>query len=142
MAPGADTEPLFDGVRAVLDALSADESTLLGVATGKSRAGLDRILAGHDLTGRFVTTMTADDAPSKPAPEMVLRAIEATGVSAVRTVMIGDSAFDMQMAHAAGARALGVAWGYQPVATLTEAGAESVAHRVDELPACITELVG
>ncbi|GAB5375217.1 MAG: HAD family hydrolase [Acuticoccus sp.] len=142
MAPGADTEPLFEGVRAVLDALSADEGTLLGVATGKSRAGLDRILAGHDLKDRFVTTMTADDAPSKPAPEMVLRAIEATGVSPVRTVMIGDSAFDMQMAHAAGVRALGVAWGYQPVTTLTEAGAESVAHRVDELPACITELVG
>jgi len=141
MAPGADTEPLFPGILDVLDALSGD-TTLLGVATGKSRAGLERILAGHGLAGRFVTTMTADDAPSKPAPEMVLRALAATGAEAARTVVVGDSAFDMQMARAAGARALGVSWGYQPVEVLEEAGADRIAARSGEIPALVAELVG
>lgn len=141
MAPGADTEPLYDGIREALDALAGDH-TLFGVATGKSRAGLKRILIGHDLEGRFATTMTADDAPSKPAPDMVLRSLEATGVSPERTVLIGDSAFDMQMARAAGVRALGVAWGYQPVTTLSAAGADAIADTVPELPALVTELIG
>lgn len=141
MAPGAATEPLFPGI---IDALAAieTEATLLGVATGKSRVGLERILEGHGLSGRFATTMTADDAASKPSPEMVLRALEATGAEASRTVLVGDSAFDMQMAKAAGAMALGVAWGYQPVATLQAAGADAIAHTAGDLPALVTELVG
>lgn len=141
MAPGAATEPLFPGIIEALDAI-ATEATLLGVATGKSRMGLERILKGHDLAGRFVTTMTADDAASKPSPEMVLRALAETGAEAQRTVLVGDSAFDMQMAKAAGAMALGVAWGYQPVATLREAGADAVADTSGDLPALVTELVG
>lgn len=141
MAPGAATEPLFPGIIEVLDALATD-ATLLGVATGKSRAGLDRILAGHGLTDRFATTMTADDAPSKPAPEMVLRALAATGADATRTVVIGDSGFDMQMARSAGARALGVAWGYQAVERLAEAGADKIAATTGDLPALVAELVG
>lgn len=141
MTPGAATEPLFPGILEALDAV-ASEATFLGIATGKSRAGLERILAGHGLTDRFVTTMTADDAPSKPAPDMVLHAMAATGVDASRTVLVGDSGFDMQMAKAAGASALAVAWGYQPVDRLETAGADRVANTTTDIPALVDELVG
>lgn len=133
-------EPLYPGVIDMLDSVSG-AATLLGVATGKSRNGLDRILRQHGLDGRFVTTKTADDAISKPSPDMVLQAMRETGVDAARTVVIGDSTFDMQMARAAGAFAIGVSWGYQPPARLEAAGAHAIAAAMADLPALIAGLV-
>ena len=133
-------EPLYPGVNAMLDAVSG-EATLLGVATGKSRNGLNRIIRQHGMDGRFVTTKTADDAASKPSPDMVLQALGETGCEAARTVVVGDSAFDMQMARAAGAFAVGVSWGYQPPERLADAGAHAIAAGMADLPGVIAELV-
>ena len=104
-------EPLFDGIRAVIDAL-ADAGMLLGVATGKSRRGLIATLDRHGLGSRFVTLQTVDDNPGKPAPSMLLRAMADAGVERGETVMVGDTIYDIEMARNAGTAAIGVAWGY------------------------------
>ena len=99
---------------------------VLGVATGKSRRGLDHILAAHALQGAFATCQVADDHPSKPHPSMVLAALAETGVDPSMAVMIGDTSFDMEMGRSAGVATLGVSWGYHPVADLLGAGATRV----------------
>lgn len=126
-------EPLYEGMLEVLDVLQAD-GWVLGVATGKSDRGLAHILAHHGIAARFVTLQTADRHPSKPHPSMIETAMAESGASPATTVMIGDTSYDMQMARAAGARALGVAWGYHPVDELTAAGAHAIADAVAALP--------
>lgn len=111
-AGSASSSPLYPGARAVLDHLQAQPDTVLGVATGKSRRGLDALITGHGLEGMFLTQQTADGHPSKPHPSMILQAMRETGIGPDQTVMIGDTEFDMDMAHAAGVHALGVSWGY------------------------------
>lgn len=128
---GLDDEPLFDGIAEVLETL-ATRGWVLGVATGKSDRGLAHVLEHHGIAHRFATLQTADRHPSKPDPAMLLAAMAAVGAS--ETVMIGDTAFDMALAHAAGARAIGVAWGYHDVSDLIDAGAQIVATEVLELP--------
>jgi phosphoglycolate phosphatase len=131
-------EPLYDGIVEVLDSLAAD-GWVLGVATGKSDRGLAHILAHHGIAARFVTLQTADRHPSKPHPSMIETAMAESGSTAETTVMIGDTSYDMQMARAAGARALGVAWGYHPVSELTAAGAHAIAQTVAALPRLLQE---
>ena len=126
-------EPLYEGMVDVLDALQA-EGWVLGVATGKSDRGLAHILAHHNIAARFVTLQTADRHPSKPHPSMIETAMAESGSAPETTVMIGDTSYDMLMARAAGARALGVAWGYHPVDELTAAGAHAIADAVAALP--------
>ena len=126
-------EPLFDGIADVLRTL-ADDGWLLGVATGKSDRGLAHILAHHGLAHHFVTLQTADRHPSKPDPAMLLAAMDETGATPQNSAMIGDTSFDMAMGKAAGARAVGVAWGYHDLHDLVNAGADVVADRVAALP--------
>lgn len=128
-------EPLYPGIAEAIETLAAREDVLIGMATGKSQRGARAVLAHHGLTHRFVTIQTADDAPSKPHPEMVLRALAETGVAAQDTVLIGDTSFDMVMARAAQVRAVGVAWGYHSPELLVESGAERLVAGADELPA-------
>lgn len=125
-------EPLFDGIADVLAAL-AEDGWVLGVATGKSDRGLAHILAAHGIADRFVTLQTADRHPSKPDPAMLFAAIAEAGATPETTAMIGDTSFDMAMARAAGARAVGVAWGYHNVHELSDAGADVVAATVPDL---------
>jgi phosphoglycolate phosphatase len=120
-------EPLYAGVRELLDALR-DDGWLLGVATGKSDRGLEHCLATHGLSRHFVTLQTADRHPSKPHPAMLDAALFEAGALPQHAVMIGDTAYDMVMAVNAHVRALGVDWGYHTPAELTEAGAETVAR--------------
>ena len=119
-------EPLFDGIAELLDALEAD-GWLLGVATGKSDRGLALCLSCHDLADRFVTLQTADRHPSKPDPSMALAAMAEARAAPEKTLMIGDTSYDMAMGRAAGVTAVGVAWGYHPAAELWQAGAHHVA---------------
>ena len=128
-------EPLFPGVEETLRALGRRDDVVLGLATGKSRRGVDHTLERHGWAGLFATVQTADDAPSKPHPGMLERAMGETGVPAGRALMVGDSSWDMAMARAAGCLAVGVSWGFQPVERLVEAGAERVIARMDEVPA-------
>ncbi|QEW22111.1 Phosphoglycolate phosphatase [Marinibacterium anthonyi] len=115
LSQGEASMPLYPGALEALQALAEIPEVLLGVATGKSRRGLDAMIEAHGLEKYFVTRQVADDHPSKPHPSMILTAMSETGVDAVDTVMIGDTEFDMAMAAAAGVAGLGVSWGYHPV---------------------------
>lgn len=125
-------EPLFDGTREVIAALDA-AGWLMGVATGKSDRGLKLCLDHHGLTGHFVTLQTADRHPSKPHPAMLHAAIAEAGATPASTLMIGDTAYDMEMAVAAGAVPVGVAWGYHEADELRAAGATVVLDHFDDL---------
>tara|TARA_R110002095_G_C4203614_1_gene235279 strand:- start:401 stop:1087 length:687 start_codon:yes stop_codon:yes gene_type:complete len=117
----AQSSPLYPGALAALRALQGRDEVLLGIATGKSRRGLDKLIEGHGLEGLFLTQQCADFHPSKPHPSMILAALSEMGVTPDQAVMVGDTSFDMQMAQAAGIGALGVSWGYHDTARLTDA---------------------
>ena len=119
-------EPLFEGIAAAIEAFGRRQDVLLGIATGKSRKGVDRLFAREGWAHRFVTVQTSDDHPSKPHPAMLAAAMAETGVGPERTVMIGDTTFDVEMAIAAGTGALGVGWGYHSSDDLRRAGAHSI----------------
>ncbi|UOM33672.1 HAD-IA family hydrolase [Acuticoccus sp. I52.16.1] len=133
-------EPTFPGTHEAIAAIHR-EDTLLGVVTGKSRRGLERVLAEHGLAERFAVTVTADDAASKPAPDMVLNALAATGAAAASTVVVGDTVFDIEMGLSAGAAAIGVDWGYHATADLEAAGAHAIARSMEELPHLVDEVL-
>lgn len=128
-------EPLFPGVQRMLDQLAAKPGLKLGIATGKSRRGLEYIVERHGWNGLFETTQSADDAPSKPHPGMILNAIAETGAAPHRTAMVGDSSFDIEMAVAAGVRPVAVAWGFQPPASLLALGATHLLQSCDDIHA-------
>ena len=134
-AGSAHSSPLYDGARETLEILQAKPETLLGVASGKSRRGLDRLIEGHGLQGLFVTQQVADFHPSKPHPSMIKTAISEAGVEPEQTVMIGDTSFDMEMAAAAGVRGIGVSWGYHPRDRLDQASV--VIDNFAELPSAL-----
>jgi phosphoglycolate phosphatase len=115
---------------------------LLGIATGKSRAGLLEVLDHHGLTPLFVSLQTADRHPSKPNPSMLEEAMRETGSAPAQTLMVGDTSFDMAMARAAGARAIGVGWGYHPPELLEAAGAELILDDFDQLLGCVRATAG
>lgn len=131
-AQGRLAEPLFDGVRTVLDHLIATD-WVLGVATGKSMRGLMATLEHHDLNGHFQTLQTADKARGKPDPEMLELALAEMGAKASETVMIGDTTYDIEMAKAAGIIAIGVSWGYHAPEDLKTAGASFIVDTAGEL---------
>ena len=129
---GADvSSPLYAGAREALLSLKGKDEVLLGVATGKSRRGLEKLIEAHGLDGMFLTRQVADDHPSKPNPSMIFQAMADLGVEARDTVMIGDTSFDMDMARAAGVGFIGVAWGYHEVARL--AGADVIIENFAQL---------
>jgi len=134
-------EPLYPGALATLDRLAAD-GVVLAVATGKGRRGLDLFLEQHGLTQRFTARQTADDAASKPSPEMLLNIMAATGIDRTRSLMVGDTSFDMGMARTARVTAIGVAWGYHDPKDLMAAGARQVLAHFDDLPPLAAELFG
>lgn len=101
---------LFAGVREVLDTLRA-QGFLLGVATGKARRGLARVLAQTGLTDYFDATRCADETVSKPHPRMLLELMAETGMTAAQTLMVGDTEYDMEMATNAGAGKVAVCTG-------------------------------
>ncbi len=116
-------EPLYSGAADAVATLRRDPSVAIGIATGKARRGIDRLLQAQGWEHAFATVQTADSHPSKPHPSMILAALHETGCDKKDAVMIGDTTYDMAMAEAAGVRAIGVAWGYHPEQALREAGA-------------------
>jgi phosphoglycolate phosphatase len=128
----AASSPLYPHARKTLQSLHAVPEVLLGVATGKSRRGLDKLMDAHDLHRFFVTQQVSDHHPSKPHPAMLEAALSETGVDPENAVMIGDTVFDMEMAQAAGVPFIGVTWGYHPAARLT--GAVHVLEDFRHLP--------
>lgn len=138
---GGIEEPLFPGVLALLDQMEA-AGWQLAVATGKSLRGLRHCLESHGIHARFVSLQTADTHPSKPHPSMVLTALAESGCAANRSVVIGDTAWDMGMARAAGARAIGALWGYHDADELIAGGAEALADAPLAVAAIAGRLVG
>jgi phosphoglycolate phosphatase len=129
-------EPLYDGMAELLGALHRSDWKL-GVATGKSDRGLERCLDYHGLSEMFVSLQTADRHPSKPHPSMVHQAMADAGSVPERTVMIGDTTYDIHMGRAAGCRTIGVSWGYHAAQELKDAGADDIAETMDDLAALL-----
>ncbi len=101
---------LFDGAESLVRDLAA-VGHLLAVATGKSRAGLNRSLAASGLGGNFHAARCADECHSKPHPQMLEQLMDELGVPSSLTLMIGDTTHDLEMARNAGTTALGVSYG-------------------------------
>ncbi|RUP13574.1 MAG: HAD family hydrolase [Methylobacterium sp.] len=135
----AHEEPLFPGMADLLTRLHDRGDVLIGLATGKSRRGVDRLIAHYGWAEWFATTQSADDAPSKPDPTMLRQAISEAGCAPEATVMVGDTTFDIAMGVAAGATAIGVAWGYHPPDALYGAGAVTVVPTAAALEVLLLE---
>jgi len=101
---------LFDGAGEMVRALY-EAGYLLGVATGKGRRGLDENLDQSGLRTLFHATRCADEAPSKPHPGMLEQLMEVLGTTPERTLMIGDTVYDLDMARNAGADSVAVSYG-------------------------------
>ena len=140
-AGGQWENPLYPDAKEVIQALNAS-GWLLGVATGKSKRGLDAVFDTHEIGHHFVTVQTSDIGPGKPAPDMLYRALRETGVEARNTVMIGDTTFDMEMAVNAGVSAIGVSWGYHTDKDLLAAGARVIVHGFRDLPGALESTIG
>ncbi len=108
---------LYRGVCAGLPRLQA-AGFRLAVATGKSRVGLDRVLAATELAHYFEVTRTADEAFSKPHPAMLEFILDVTDVPADRAIMIGDTTHDLQLAINAGTASLAMSYGAHPLEDL------------------------
>ena len=118
-------EVLFEGMATLLA-----QPFRAAVATGKSQRGAERAVARHGLTGRFEVVFGGDAVPRpKPFPDMLEAIRTATGEHDL--VMIGDTVYDLEMAHAAGAYAIGVSWGHHTAERLTHLA--PVVHSVDAL---------
>lgn len=109
--------PLFDGARETIAELH-DAGYWLGVATGKNRAGLDRALESTGLKQYFHATRTADQTFSKPNPTMLLELMDELAVTAERTLMVGDTTHDVQLAQNANVDVLAVGHGAHPAEQL------------------------
>lgn len=123
---------LFDGAEALIGEL-ADAGYMLAVATGKTRAGLNRAFEVSGLGPRFHASRCADECHSKPHPQMLEELMTEFGVAAESTLMIGDTTHDLLMARNAGVAALGVAYGAHPRASLEAETPLFCAANVDEL---------
>ena len=121
----AQHERLFDGMAELMA-----RPFRAAVATGKSQRGADRAVNQHDLGSRFEIVLGADSVPRpKPNPDLLHAIMTATGTEDL--VMVGDTTYDLEMAHAAGVRGIGVSWGHHSVERLREWA--PVVDSVDEL---------
>lgn len=137
----AHEEPMFPLARETIHALAATPGVVLGIATGKSRRGVDAIIERENLHGLFGSIQTADHHPSKPDPSMVHQAMTETGALPEQTVVVGDTTYDMLMALNARAKAVGVTWGYHPRTALGASGAHALIDCYSQLPATIDRVL-
>lgn len=125
---------LFDGTLEMLQALKA-RNHLLGVATGKTRRGLDDALGTVQMKGLFDATRTADETAGKPDPQMLLELMREFDVAPQRTLMIGDTTHDLQMAANAGTASIGVSYGAHEHEAFSGFDTSHVAHTTADLRA-------
>ena len=123
---------LFDGILSMLDKLKA-RGHWLAVATGKSRRGLDEALGTVALSGRFDASRTADQTAGKPDPLMLKELMAEFDVPPGRTLMVGDTTHDLQMARNAGCASVAVSYGAHDPLAFAELGPMYVAHTVSQL---------
>ena len=123
---------LFEGVLELLADLKPRHHWLT-VATGKSRRGLDEVLHTVQLKGVFDGSRTADETAGKPHPRMLQELMREFGVEPERTLMIGDTTHDLQMALNAGCASVGVSYGAHEPEAFQALQPRHVAHSVREL---------
>jgi len=123
---------LFEGVLPMLAELK-ERGHLLVVATGKSRRGLDEALATSTLAGTFDASRTADQTAGKPDPLMLRELMAEFDVPPARTLMVGDTTHDLQMALNAGCASVGVSYGAHEPEAFVELKPLVVAHDVAQL---------
>ena len=123
---------LFDGVLPMLVELKLRHHWLT-VATGKSRKGLNEALHDLDLKGMIDGSRTADETAGKPSPIMLHELMQEFGVDADRTLMIGDTTHDLQMALNAGCASVGVSYGAHEPDAFHDLKPKFIAHSVAEL---------
>ncbi len=128
---------LFPGVRELLENLR-QEGYLLGLATAKGRRGLNRDLEATGMGGFFLATRTVDEARSKPHPQMILDIADELGVTTDRTLMVGDTIHDLEMAQNARAAAVAVCSGSESRTILEEARPLVCLDRATELPSWLS----
>ena len=129
---------LFDGIRELIQTLH-QQGRVLAIATGKSRAGLAQALAQTELATYFTATRCADQTNPKPHPAMLNELLVECAVQAERTVMIGDTTHDLQMATAARVAAIAVTYGAHPLNELEQAKPYAMAHSVAQLRAVLRD---
>lgn len=123
---------LFEGTLDLLAALKA-RNHWLAVATGKSRQGLNEALTHVELKGVFDGTRTADETASKPHPLMLQELMAEFGVEPDRTLMIGDTTHDLQLAANAGTHSVAVSYGAHQPDTFAAFSPRYVAHSMADL---------
>jgi phosphoglycolate phosphatase len=109
--------PLFDNAKSLITSLN-QQDYFVGVATGKSRQGLNKVLQSTQLGPLFHATRCADECHSKPHPQMIEELMTFLGVRPEQTLMVGDTEYDLQMAHNAGADSLAISHGAHGIETL------------------------
>ncbi len=124
--------PLFAGARELVAGLDA-AGYLLGIATGKTRTGLDRSLTQQSLAHHFVATRCADEGFPKPNPDMLLHLMDRVGAAPGETLMIGDTTHDLDLARNAGVAAVAVAYGAHGHEGLAAGAPLATVHSVREL---------
>jgi phosphoglycolate phosphatase len=129
---------LFDGTREMLQSLKA-RNHWLAVATGKSRPGLNEALDSAQLRPLFDATRTADETASKPDPLMLLELMSELGAEPQRTLMIGDTTHDLQLAANAGVASVAVSYGAHPSEDFQRHAPLFVAHSTRELQGWLHE---
>lgn len=122
----------FPGIESVLRGLRCRGHDL-GIATGKSHAGLTRSLATIGFHQYFRATRTADKATPKPSPDMIFQLTEEIGVATDRTLMIGDTTHDLKMAGNAGVKCVAVSYGAHPAAELERMNPLACVDSVEDL---------
>ncbi len=131
---------LFDGILELLVELQARQIAL-GVATGKSRVGLERVLAAMKLHDHFHATRCADESFSKPHPGMLLELMDELNLAPERVLMVGDTSHDVQMAAAAGVDCMAVTYGAHDTPTLLAAEPTVMVSSVPEMHQWLMERV-
>ncbi|WP_291623222.1 HAD-IA family hydrolase [Colwellia sp.] len=124
--------PLFDNALSLLTALK-DNNTLLAVATGKGRQGLQRVFCESQTEHFFHASRCADEARSKPDPQMVLSLLTELNILPEQAVMIGDTSYDMQMAQAAGVDRIGITLGVHDREVLNRYQPKAIVDSLAEL---------
>ncbi len=132
--------PLFPGVRTMLEDLHG-RGCWLAIATGKGRAGLEKVLEESGLKEWFMATRCASETASKPNPQMLLELLEELGTEPSQALMIGDTEYDMQMAKNAGVPSLAVSYGVHPRERLLQYEPVACLDNIDELHRWLTSTV-
>jgi len=130
----------FDGIPEMLTGLRRSK-VLLGVATGKSRAGLDRILTAQSWHDRFDATRCADESQGKPHPAMLLELMDTLSLEPEQVLMVGDTTHDVHMAANAGVDSLAVSYGAHDARTLAEAAPTVMVDSVPQMAAWLSERI-